>query len=283
MNHALSHRVDTLAAEELSLRRRHQVVLSDVSLALRSGEVVSVLGANGAGKSTLLSSLSGELDAIRCDSGTIWLNNRDLKTMSANEQARQRAVLPQTPSLAFDLRVSEVIAMGAYPFARLSHECVQQRVHQATAYADVTHLLDRRYPELSGGEQQRVQFARIIVQVLAAANGTRQRCYMLLDEPTASLDPLHQQKLLRSVHELSRALNIGVLIIVHDVNLAALWSDRIALLCDGRLLECGTPSIVLTAGNLKKAYGVDACIMPHPRCHQRVLVVFGDGHEGVNV
>lgn len=265
------------SASGLSANRGHREVLRQISLALQPGEVFSLLGANGAGKSTLLSAFAGEIKPTRQahQAYPVVLNGRALSDLSAAQQARCRTVLPQKPGLAFDLQVSEVVAMGAYPFPALSQGEVDALTWTTLQRADITGLAQRRYLELSGGEQQRVQFARVILQILAERQADPQGRYMLLDEPTASLDPLHQQTLLKTVSELARTERIGVLVILHDVNLAALWSDRIALLLDGALLACGEPMTVLTPENLKRVYGVEVRIMPHPGKPGKPLVVFG--------
>lgn len=146
-----------LGASHISVNRRHQQVLQRASLHIRAGEVVSLLGANGAGKSTFLSVLAAELklDAALHAKDAVVLNGQHLSDLSAAQQARSRAVLPQKPGLAFDLQVSEVVAMGAYPFAALSVREVDELAGMCLERAGILHLSQRRYLELSGGEQQR--------------------------------------------------------------------------------------------------------------------------------
>nr|WP_314365755.1 heme ABC transporter ATP-binding protein [uncultured Achromobacter sp.] len=258
-----------MAAHTLSLSRGGARILTDVSLEVRPGEVVGLLGANGAGKSTLLGALAAELSA---DAGQITLDGAPLAGMALGSQARRRAVLPQKPGLTFDLGVREVVAMGAYPFAELAPAEVDALVAHALGLADVAHLAGRRYPELSGGEQQRVQFARVLVQCHAARAPGESR-YLLLDEPTASLDPKHQGDLLRRAWELAHEGNTGVLVILHDMNLAARWCDRLLLLNAGHAIAQGTPAQVLTAANLHLAYGIDAQVIAHPLQPDRLLVL----------
>jgi len=259
----------TLAAHQLTLTRGGTRILTDVSLAVRPGEVLGLLGANGAGKSTLLGALAAELSA---DAGQLSLDGAALAGMALARQARRRAVLPQKPGLTFDLDVREVVAIGAYPFPELAPAQVEALVSQALDLADAAHLGGRRYPELSGGEQQRVQFARVLVQCRAARAPGEAR-YLLLDEPTASLDPKHQTDLLRRAWELAHAGNTGVLVILHDMNLAARWCDRLLLLSGGRDIAQGAPGDVLTAANLYLAFGIDAQVIPHPLQPDRLLVL----------
>ncbi|ANN77705.1 heme ABC transporter ATP-binding protein [Bordetella flabilis] len=260
----------TLAAENISVTRGGVRILDDVSLAVQPGEVVGLLGANGAGKSTLLGALAGE---HRADAGKVVLDGTELRHLSHRAQARCRAVLPQKPGLAFDLDVRDVAAMGAYPFPALSPAHVDALVTEALDLADVRHLVARRYPELSGGEQQRVQFARVLVQCNAARDDGASSRYLLLDEPTASLDPRHQADLLRIAARIAHLGTTGVLVILHDINLAARWCDRLLLLSAGGTVAVGTPPEVLTPANLNLAYGIDAHVMPHPLQPQRLLVL----------
>ncbi|MBO1114240.1 heme ABC transporter ATP-binding protein [Bordetella petrii] len=259
----------SLQTTDLALSRNGARILSGVSLAVEPGQVLGLLGANGAGKSTLLAALAGEL---RADSGAIELDGAALASLPPRRQARQRAVLPQKPSLSFDLGVDEVVAMGAYPFPELDPVEVEELVGQALALAGVPHLAQRRYPELSGGEQQRVQFARVLAQCQAQRDPGTPR-YLLLDEPISSLDPKHQIELLRTIAALAHEQGLGVLVIVHDVNLAARWCDRLVMLGGGTVVADGAPDAVLTPQNLRAVYDIEADVLPHPTLPGRLLVL----------
>ena len=276
-----------LQAHGIAVQRGERQILSDIDLSLPAGQVIGVLGANGAGKSTLLAALAGELSP---SAGRITLNGRPLSAWPAAELARCRAVLPQSPSLQFDLPVATVIGMGAYPHARRtrtgaprtdSRDTAQaaiaedQRILQRVlALADVQDLYGRRYRRLSGGEQQRVHLARVLYQLLLARQGHDDYRVLMLDEPTASLDPRHQLQLLSSVHTLAHEENVAALVIVHDLNLAAGCCDRLLLLGQGCVAACGTPAQVLTPDTLRQVYGVEATVLPHPNQPGRPLVVF---------
>ena len=276
-----------LQAHGIAVQRGERQILSDIDLSLPAGQVIGVLGANGAGKSTLLAALAGELSP---SAGRITLNGRPLSAWPAAELASCRAVLPQSPSLQFDLPVATVIGMGAYPHARHTrtgahptnrHDTAQaamaedQRILQRVlALADVQDLYERRYRRLSGGEQQRVHLARVLYQLLLARQGHDEYRVLMLDEPTASLDPRHQLHLLSAVHTLAHEENVAALVIVHDLNLAAGCCDRLLLLGQGRVAACGTPAQVLTPDTLRQVYGVEATVLPHPNQPGRPLVVF---------
>jgi len=259
----------SLQAVDLALSRHGARILSGVSLAVEPGQALGLLGANGAGKSTLLAALAGEL---RADSGAILLDGAPLSSLPPRRQARQRAVLPQKPSLSFDLGVEEVVAMGAYPFPELDPIEVQELVGTALALAGVPHLAQRRYPELSGGEQQRVQFARVLAQCQAGHTPGTTR-YLLLDEPISSLDPKHQIELLRTTATLAREQGLGALVILHDANLAARWCDRLVMLGGGTMVADGAPDAVLTPANLRAVYDIEADVLPHPTLPGRLLVL----------
>ncbi len=277
-----------LQAHGIAVQRGERQILADIDLSLPAGQVIGVLGANGAGKSTLLAALAGELSP---SAGRITLNGRPLSAWPAAELARCRAVLPQSPSLQFDLPVATVIGMGAYPHARHTRTgaprtddsrdtaraaiAEDQRILQRVlALADVQDLYERRYCHLSGGEQQRVHLARVLYQLLLARQGNDEYRVLMLDEPTASLDPRHQLHLLSAVHTLAHEENVAALVIVHDLNLAAGCCDRLLLLGQGRVAACGTPAQVLTPDTLRQVYGVEATVLPHPNQPGRPLVVF---------
>lgn len=213
-----------LRALNLHIRRGHETVLAEIDLQLNPGEVLGVLGPNGAGKSTLLAGLCGEM---RPALGEVWLDDRPLTQWNCSERARRLAVLPQVSTLDFAFRVEEVVGMG-----RLPHQSGRIRdgqiVELALQAADAAHLQGRNYLSLSGGERQRVHLARVLAQLWPGEAGQN----LLLDEPTSMLDPLHQHTILQAVREFA-GRGAAVLVILHDLNLAARYCDRLLLLAAG--------------------------------------------------
>lgn len=258
-----------LALQGVRLERSGRKVLDGVDLAVRAGTLTALLGANGAGKSTLLAVLAGDLAP---QAGRATLDGRPLERLGAGGLARCRAVLPQQSGLAFDLPVEEVVAMGAYPFEALSAPEVDALVDEALRLAGAADLRARRYETLSGGEQQRVQCARVLAQGLAARRGA-DAGYLLLDEPTASLDPRHQHSLLRTLAGLARERAFGILVVLHDINLAARWCDRLVFLAGGRVAADGPAGQVLEPAVLRAVYGMPARIVQDGG---RKAVLFGD-------
>lgn len=253
-----------LAAERLSVRRGSRSVLHELSLQLNAGEVLGVLGPNGAGKSTLLGALSGEL---RPAAGQVLLDGRALEAWETVARARRLAVLPQSSSLSFGFDVATVVGLGRLPHAS-GRRADTAIVEAALRAVDAWHLNERSYLALSGGERQRVHLARVLAQLWPG----RAEQVLLLDEPTAALDPQHQHALLQAVREFA-ARGVAVLAVLHDLNLAARYCDRLLLLQDGRVQALGTPEQVLRAEPLREVFGLDVLIQRHPeRDHPLVIV-----------
>ncbi len=259
-----------LFADSLCVERGSRRILHEVSCALRAGGVTAVLGANGAGKSTLMAALAGELP---CRAGEIRLDGLRVDTRHAGQQARRRAVLPQQVSMGFPLPVAKVVEMGLYPFPELSPAQVEQDIGQALAVVGLDGAAGRFYDMLSGGEQQRVQFARVWAQVSAAVR-CHGHAYLLMDEPVSNLDPRHQQDLLESARRMADSGQVGVLVVLHDLNLAARWCDSLLLLAAGKVLAAGEPASVLTPDKLEQAYGLRPTVVPHPMRADKPLVLF---------
>ena len=251
-----------LEARDVRLALGGAPVLNGVSLAVAPGEVVAVLGPNGAGKSTLLGVLSG---ARVPDEGRAALDDRRLATWKPQELARRRAVLPQHSELGFSFRVLEVVLIGRSPHMGFSSR--ERDLAVAVAALSETgsvHLADRIYSTLSGGERQRVQLARILAQAdFADTAGACAARYLLLDEPTANLDLAHQHATLETACR-AAGRGMGVVAVLHDINLAAMYANRIAILKDGHLSAQGTPDDILTEAMVRHAFDLPVTVERHP-------------------
>lgn len=256
-----------LTLKQTSLKRGRKTVLSDVSLTLKSGQLLAIIGPNGAGKSSLLSMMAGDLAP---STGSIVFNGLPLKQYDKRTLAQHRAVLPQFSDLSFDFDVDAIVSMGRAPHQLAGRfDDDHAIIETAMSLAHVQPLRNRRYTTLSGGEAQRVHFARVLAQILPVHPTTPQ--LLLLDEPTASLDLSHAQHLLQTAHFLSRQ-GLGCVVVLHDLNLAASFADEIAVISDGRLLHLGTPHEVLTVPMLRDVFGLDSHIMHHPTTSHPLVV-----------
>ncbi len=224
---------------DLSLSLGERLVLQGITTTLREGEVVGILGANGSGKSTLLSALAGLLEPR---GGEVRLQGRALREMPLRERARTLAYLPQGAECHWPLSVEAVVRLGRLPFG----DDETYLVRGALKAVDVLDLRERIVTELSGGERARVLLARALVGNPA---------WLLVDEPGAGLDANHQLALMELLRTRARAGG-GVVVVLHDLGLAARFCDRLLLLGQGRLLADGPPREVLTDERLRTAHGV---------------------------
>jgi iron complex transport system ATP-binding protein len=226
-------------------------IVDDVSLEAHAGELVALVGPNGAGKSTLLGVIAGDVATV---GGTVCIGGRPLASMNVQEAARERAVLLQEQRLAFGFRARAVVDMGRTPWYRTPAEDRDEEiVDAAMARAEVTGLAERLYPSLSGGEKSRVSFARVLAQETPV---------LLLDEPTAALDIRHQEQVLEVARELAQA-GCTIVVVLHDLSLAAAWADRICLLEKGRVAASGTPAEVITSEVLSRVYQYPVDVLEH--------------------
>lgn len=240
-------------AERVSLSIRGKAILDRVDLELPPGKVVAVVGPNGAGKSTLLKVLSGE---VRPNSGVVELDGRPIAGVRPAELAAHRAVLPQAVEVVFPYRVSEIVSLGLP--AVLAAERGEAILRRALDAVEMRSFAVRIYRTLSGGEKQRVQLARVLAQIWSRG-GT----YLLLDEPTASLDLAHQLLILQIARE-HAGDGGGVLMVLHDLNLACMAADEVVALKDGRRIAAGPPREVMTDRLVAQLYGVEARVRGVP-------------------
>lgn len=245
----------------VSVDRSKRRILTDITLDVHPGEVLALVGPNGAGKSTLLSTLSGEVDPSE---GTAEIAGRPARDYKPKELARLRSVLLQSNEVSFPFRVSQVVAMGRNPWAGTDEEAHDDaRVAEAMEQVGISHLSDRRFSELSGGERARVSLARVLAQDTDV---------MLLDEPTAALDLHHQDRVMQMVKSRTHG-DRAVVVVVHDLSLAAAYADRIALIAEGRMSALGSAREVLTQDTLQAIYDVELHVIESPDGHPLVVPV----------
>ena len=225
-----------------------RTLVTDVDIEAVPGEILAILGPNGAGKTTLLRLLSGEWIPT---TGSVELLDRPLSDLAPIELARMRAVLPQQTVLAFAFRCLDVVLMGRYAAATGDDVAV---VRQAMETTDSTILADRTFPTLSGGEQTRVSLARVLAQETPV---------LFLDEPTASLDLRHQELVMRTLRGLADAGAV-VVAVLHDLNVAARFADRVVLLAEGRVYAIGATASVLNGETIEAVYRQTVEVVAHP-------------------
>ncbi|QLE86678.1 heme ABC transporter ATP-binding protein [Shewanella sp. Scap07] len=245
-----------LQVNKLSVRIGQKTVLSHIDLNIQAGQVTALLGPNGAGKSTLLKSLCQEVAA---DNGTIDVFGAKLEQWDRQQLAKSMAVLPQHASLTFPFKVHEVVEMGLYPLS-LSQQQGKQLVLSQLEQVDLLHLKDRSYPTLSGGEKQRVQLARVLTQLAQAP----QSPILLLDEPTSALDLAQQHRVLSLAKRLAHEQGYAVIVVLHDLNQASRYADRLVILEQGQVVEDGSPEQTLTPATIRQVWHYDPVVVNQP-------------------
>jgi iron complex transport system ATP-binding protein len=230
-------------------------VLYDLSLHLRKGEIVGIIGPNGSGKSTLLNVFSG---VVPPSSGKVSFLGKPMESYSRKSIARRMAVLMQEPLPPISFTVKEVLQMGRFPHQNwlgTDGADLETLMPPIIAATGVEHLLERPLTALSGGERQRVAIAKAMVQ---------QPVLLLLDEPTTFLDIGYQVQTLKLIKEWQQQCGLGVVMVLHDLNLAAHVCDRLLLLHEGRKVAEGTADQVLTSAIIDEVYKVETTVVRHP-------------------
>lgn len=240
----------SLSLKHLVKRYDGRAVVDDVSLDVPAGSVVSLIGPNGAGKSTVMGMAARLMER---DGGSIELDGRDIAEWKSKELAKRLAILTQSNNVQMKLTVRELVCFGRFPYSgsRLTAEDLRA-VDDAIGYMELGEYQDRFIDELSGGQRQRAYIAMVIAQDTE---------YVLLDEPTNNLDIYHATRLMRTVRRLCDELGKTVVLVLHEINYAAFYSDCVCAFVDGRVAACGTVDQVMTPETLRRIYGVDFQVM----------------------
>ncbi|HEA29230.1 MAG TPA: heme ABC transporter ATP-binding protein [Leeuwenhoekiella sp.] len=245
-----------IKANNITYKIGDKTILNDVSVSFAAGKINLILGPNGAGKSSLVKVICNQL---KPQEGSVYYEQKNIIGNDVAQLAKVRAVLSQNTELAFPLKVKEVVMMGRYPHFQVTPgEKDKNACNEAMRFFDVEAMADRDYLTLSGGEQQRVHFARVVSQIwYPTENACR---YLILDEPLTFLDVHYQFHFMHKLQELLKQENLVIVGVVHDLNLAAKFADHLVLLHEGKLLASGTKTEVLTKEHMKTAYRLEPVI-----------------------
>ncbi|MEX3071232.1 heme ABC transporter ATP-binding protein [Vibrio alginolyticus] len=246
---------NVLSGRNISMKYGSRVVLDDISIDIRAGEVTALLGPNGAGKSTLLKLLCGEIPSHN----DIEYFGQAKDCWQPEVIAKHLAMLPQHSTLTFPFLAREVVELGAIPLAVSNKETSALALHYMEK-TDVLHLADRLYPALSGGEKQRLHLARVLTQL----HQSGEKKILMLDEPTSALDLAHQHNTLKIAREAAKTEGAAVVVVLHDLNLAAQYADRLVLLHNGKLVCDAPPWDALTPERIEQVYGYQSIVTKHP-------------------
>jgi iron complex transport system ATP-binding protein len=244
-----------LRAERLSLGYGDRLVVPDLDLAVQDGRITVVVGPNASGKSTLLRGLARLLPPR---AGHVLLDGRPITERPPRQVATVLGVLPQQPIAPEGISVADLVGRGRYPHQGMFRRWTvadEEAVAEALALTDTLDLADRSLDELSGGQRQRVWIAMALAQ---------QTDILLLDEPTTFLDVAHQVEVLDLLVDLNERRGTTVVMVLHDLNLAARYADVLVIMSDGRVVASGAPAAVLDAETVRSAFGLDCVVVPDP-------------------
>jgi len=261
-----------LRVESLRLAYDGRVVVEDLDLLVPSGEITVIVGPNACGKSTLLRGLAR---LLKPSSGSVTLDGRDIRTIPTKKLAALVGLLPQSPTAPEGITVADLVGRGRYPhqswFAQWS-SVDDAAVAEALLATSTLDLAARPVDELSGGQRQRVWIAMALAQ---------QTEVLLLDEPTTFLDVSHQLEVLDLLMHLNRTQSTTVVMVLHDLNLAARYADNLIVMTDGRIVTSGAPSDVLTAETVLAAFGMESLVVSDPVCGSPMVVPVGRFHTAL--
>ena len=261
-----------LSTNEISYSIGKKNILKNISADFLPGQFNMILGPNGSGKSTFLKIFGGEINHY---TGSIFYNSKNISGLSKASLAKERAVMSQQPELSFPLAVEEVVMMGRYPHFTFNPGKKDERIcYEVMKLLHLNEFKERNYVTLSGGEKQRVQFARMLAQVHEApATGYR---YIFLDEPLNNLDINYQQEFLQIAASIVKE-NTVLVAVMHDINLALQYADKLFFLKEGELVEQGKAKEIVTAALIEKVFNIKTTIINNP-VSETPLVVFNGKH-----
>ncbi|MFA5577100.1 MAG: ABC transporter ATP-binding protein [Tissierellaceae bacterium] len=243
--------MSVIDVKDLQFGYRSEKVIDDLSFMINRASLVSLIGPNGSGKSTIIKLLS---NIYRPWKGKIFLEGQDINSYKRKELARKIALVPQNTIINYEFTVEDIVLMGRYPhkkrFQREDEEDLRI-AHRAMEDTNTLHLKDKIVTEISGGERQRVIIAKALAQ---------NPSIILLDEPTAHLDLNHQIEVLNLLRNLNKEKGTTIIIAIHDINLATIYSDEIFMLSSGKIVDKGRPEEVITKGNIEFVYNLEVAI-----------------------
>ena len=240
----------SIYSEKISLKYNDKSILEDINIEIKKGMILSILGPNGAGKSTLLNILSGDIES---NIGNVFYDNTDIKNISIQERAFIRSVMSQNQPIVFDFSVRDIVEMGWLDKGNIKYSNnINNAIIGVLNDCEIAHLEKRKFNTLSGGEQRRVHFARSLIQ-LWRESGNKDSRYLMLDEPTSNLDLSHQIKLMNMLKKLAND-GVGILLILHDLNLAFNFSDYIAIIKNGKLFAYDKPLNIINKNILEDVF-----------------------------
>jgi len=273
--------MSVLSLQNLSIHAWGTNLVNKRTLDLKAGELLAIIGPNGAGKTSLINTIVNAGHKGQVVGGELRVCGHPYHQWSPKHRARQLAVLPQFNTLNFPFTVNEVVQLGRMPH-QTGVKIDADIIEAALEALDISHLKQRLYTQLSGGEKQRVQLARVMTQVWRSEDAcsnvedkdekpmNNQRL-LLLDEPTSSLDLGHQKQLMKVVRRFADQ-GVAIIIVVHDVNLAANYADQLLALCCGNVIAQGKPENVITPALIKNLYQVDTTVLVHPNTNKPVVL-----------
>ncbi|HCL4549112.1 ABC transporter ATP-binding protein [Clostridium botulinum] len=266
----------SIETKNLDIAYEDTLIVKELNMQIPKGKITSIIGANGCGKSTILKAVGRILKPKK---GVVHLSGQDISKLSTKEIAKKMAILPQNPTEPSGLTVSELVAYGRFPhqkgFGNLTEED-KRIVKWALAATKLSEFERREVDTLSGGQRQRVWIAMALAQ---------QTDLILLDEPTTYLDLAHQLEVLKLLYELNRNQKCTIVMVLHDLNLAARFSDYIIAIKKGAIIKYGTPEEVMTLEVLRKTFNINADIVIEPKSNRPVCITYDiiDENEGVQL